>query len=78
MSNWLIISFAAPIIGGASLSGGHISIIGTLLAVVLIARIENGMVLVNVDPYWVQFLLGALILAAVGINRLRAVRTGGD
>ena len=77
-SNWLIISFAAPIIGGASLSGGHISIIGTLLAVVLIALIENGMVLVNVDPYWVQFLLGALILAAVGINRLRAVRTGGD
>ncbi|MBK1792959.1 ABC transporter permease [Devosia sp. WQ 349] len=77
-SNWLIISFAAPIIGGASLSGGHISIIGTLLAVVLIALIENGMVLVKVDPYWVQFILGALILGAVGINRLRAIRTGGD
>jgi ribose transport system permease protein len=77
-SNWLIISFAAPIIGGASLSGGHISIIGTLLAVVLIALIENGMVLVNVDPYWVQFVLGALILAAVWVNRFRAVRTGGD
>lgn len=77
-SNWLIISFAAPIIGGASLSGGHISIIGTMLAVVLIALIENGMVLVNVDPYWVQFILGALILSAVGINRLRAIQTGGD
>lgn len=77
-SNWLIISFAAPIIGGASLSGGHISIVGTLLAVVLIALIENGMVLVNVDPYWVQFVLGALILAAVWVNRFRAVRTGGD
>lgn len=77
-SNWLIISFAAPIIGGASLSGGHISIVGTLLAVLLISLIENGMVLVKVDPYWVQFLLGALILLAVGINRLRSVRTGGD
>ncbi|ODT66459.1 MAG: ABC transporter permease [Pelagibacterium sp. SCN 63-23] len=77
-SNWLIISFAAPIIGGASLSGGHISIVGTLLAVLLIALIENGMVLVKVDPYWVQFLLGALILLAVGINRLRAVQAGGD
>lgn len=77
-SSWLLISFAAPIIGGASLSGGHISIVGTLLAVVLIALIENGMVLVKVDPYWVQFMLGALILGAVGINRLRAVRTGGD
>lgn len=77
-SNWLIISFAAPIIGGASLSGGHISITGTFLAVILIALIENGMVLVNVDPYWVQFVLGALILAAVWVNRFRAVRTGSD
>ena len=77
-SNWLIISFAAPIIGGASLSGGHISITGTFLAVILIALIENGMVLVNVDPYWVQFLLGALILAAVWVNRFRAVHTGSD
>ena len=46
------------------------------LAVVLIALIQNGMVLAKVDPYWVQFLLGALILAAVGLNRLRAVLTG--
>jgi len=77
-SDWLLISFAAPIIGGASLSGGHVSIVGTLLAVILIALIQNAMVLVKVDPYWVQFLLGALILAAVGLNRWRAVQTGTD
>ena len=47
-----------------------------MFAVVLIALIENGMVLAKVDPYWVQFLLGALILAAVWLNRWRAVRTG--
>jgi ribose transport system permease protein len=34
------------------------------------------MVLVKVDPYWVQFLLGALILMAVWFNRYRAVRVG--
>lgn len=77
-SDWLIISFAAPIIGGASLSGGHISIVGTFLAVILVGLIENGMVLVKVDPYWVQFLLGGLILLAVWINRFRAVRTGSE
>lgn len=77
-SNWLLISFAGPIIGGASLTGGHVSIPGTFLAVVLIALIENGMVMVNVDPYWVQFVLGALILVAVWINRFRAVTTGTD
>jgi ribose transport system permease protein len=73
-ADWLIISFAAPIIGGAALTGGHISVAATALAVVLIVLIQNGMVLAKVDPYWVQFLLGALILAAVGLNRLRAAR----
>lgn len=77
-SNWLIISFAAPIIGGASLLGGYISIPGTFFAVILIALIENGMVLVKVDPYWVQFVLGAMILAAVLLNRFRAVKAGSD
>ena len=75
-SDWVVISFAAPIIGGASLSGGSISIVGTLLAVALIGLIQNAMVLLAVDPYWVTFLLGALILAAVWINRFRAARLG--
>jgi len=77
-ADWLLLSFAAPIIGGAALTGGYISVLGTMFAVVLIALIENGMVLAKVDPYWVQFLLGALILAAVWLNRWRAVRTGTD
>ena len=75
-ADWLLLSFAAPIIGGAALTGGYISVLGTMFAVILIALIENGMVLAKVDPYWVQFLLGALILAAVGLNRWRAVSTG--
>ena len=77
-ADWLLLSFAAPIIGGAALTGGYISVLGTMFAVVLIALIENGMVLANVDPYWVEFLLGALILAAVWLNRWRAVRMGTD
>ena len=77
-SDWLLISFAAPIIGGASLLGGSVSIAGTLIAVLLIGLIQNGMVLLAVDPYWVTFLLGGLILAAVWINRYRAIRVGED
>jgi ribose transport system permease protein len=76
--DWLLISFAAPIIGGAALTGGHASVLATALAVVLIVLIQNGMVLAQVDPYWVEFLLGALILAAVGMNRYRAVRAEGE
>ena len=75
-TDWLLLSFAAPIIGGAALTGGYISVLGTMFAVILIALIENGLVLAKVDPYWVQFLLGALILAAVGLNRWRAITAG--
>ena len=75
-ADWLLLSFAAPIIGGAALTGGHISVLGTLFAVLLLGLIQNGMVLAKVDPYWVQFVLGALILAAVGLNRWRAVNSG--
>ena len=64
-ADWLLLSFAAPMIGGAVLHRRHISVLGTMFAVVLIALIKNGMVLAKVDPYWVQFVLGALILAAV-------------
>jgi ribose transport system permease protein len=77
-ADWLVISFAAPIIGGASLVGGAISITGTVIAVLLVGLIQNAMVLLAVDPYWVTFLLGALILIAVWINRYRAVRVGED
>lgn len=77
-ADWVVISFAAPIIGGASLAGGSISILGTLIAVLLVGLIQNAMVLLAVDPYWVTFLLGALILAAVWVNRYRAIRVGED
>lgn len=72
--DWLLPSFAAPVIGGAILSGGHVSVMGTMVAVVLIVLLENGLLLARTDPYYVQFFLGVLILAAVVFNRWRAVR----
>lgn len=72
--DWLILSFAAPVIGGAVLTGGHISVAGTLLGVVIVAIITQVLVLFNVDPFLVQVVLGLLILWAVGLNKLREVR----
>jgi ribose transport system permease protein len=71
-SNWLLPSFAAVIIGGTALQGGAVSIFGAILATALLAIIENALVIRQADPYWVTFLEGALILAAVGLNRLRS------
>lgn len=69
--DWLILSFAAPVIGGAILAGGHVSVAGTCLGVAIIVLINNALVLLNVDPFVVQLLLGALILAAVALSRFR-------
>jgi ribose transport system permease protein len=72
--DWLILSFAAPVIGGAVLSGGHVSIAATVLGVAIVAIITQALVLFRIDPYLVQVVLGALILWAVGINRWRELR----
>jgi ribose transport system permease protein len=74
-SDWLLASFAAPVIGGAVLAGGHVSVVGTVIAVVLIVLLENGLLLARTDPYYVQFFLGMLILAAVGFNRWRSIQS---
>jgi ribose transport system permease protein len=72
--DWLISSFAAPVIGGAVLAGGHVSVPGTFFGVVIIAIITQALVLFAIDPFVVQIVLGGLILWAVGINRLREAR----
>jgi ribose transport system permease protein len=72
--DWLILSFAAPVIGGAALSGGHVSVFGTLFGVVIVAIITQALVIFHIDPYFVEVVLGLLILWAVGVNRLREVR----
>ena len=71
--NWLMASFAGPIIGGAALMGGFVSVIGTALGSTLVGLIDNALVLAHADPFWVEFLLGALILGAMGLTRFRAV-----
>ena len=75
--DWLILSFAAPVIGGAALSGGHVSVFGAFFGVVIVAIITQALVIFRIDPFFVQVVLGLLILWAVGVNRLREVRFAG-
>jgi len=72
--DWLILSFAAPVIGGAVLSGGHVSASATVLGVAIVAIITQALVLFHIDPFLVQVVLGLLILWAVGVNRWREVQ----
>lgn len=62
-------SIAAVVIGGASLSGGRGSIMGTVLGAVIIGVLNNGLVLLNVSPFWQQVIKGLVILLAVIIDK---------
>jgi ribose transport system permease protein len=64
-------AIAAVIIGGASLMGGKGTIVGTIIGVLLIGVINNGMNLLNVPPFWQSFLKGAVIFLAVMIDSLK-------
>ena len=67
----LLPSFAAPVIGGAILAGGKVDVIATALGVVIVAIISQALVIFKVDPFFVQILLGIMILFAVLVNRYR-------
>jgi ribose transport system permease protein len=62
-------SIAAVVIGGTSLSGGRGSICGTVLGCLIIGVLNNGMVLLEVSPFWQQVVKGVVIIAAVAIER---------
>jgi ribose transport system permease protein len=63
-------AIAAVVIGGASLYGGRGSIIGTLIGVLIMVMIRNGLNLLNVSPFWQGSAIGAVIITAVLIERL--------
>ena len=62
---------AAVILGGTALVGGRGSVIGTLLAVLVLGIMSNGMNLLGVDAFWQVFLSGIILLLAVVMDEQR-------
>jgi len=71
---WELDVISAVIIGGTSLMGGSGTIWGTLVGVVFLGVLVNGMTLLNISEYWQHVIRGALILTAVLINLAPAKR----
>jgi ribose/xylose/arabinose/galactoside ABC-type transport system permease subunit len=59
---------AAVVVGGTSLSGGRGSMLGTLLGVLVITLIGNGLVLLGINPFFQQVVRGLIIVIAVLAN----------
>lgn len=71
--DWLLPSFAAPIVGGTLLAGGAVSAIGTLLGATLVESVSVGLQLLNVPSFWIQLFVGLVLLLAVLLDRARGV-----
>lgn len=69
-SSYELDAIAAVVIGGTSLSGGRGSIWGTVLGALIIGVLNNGLVLLDVSPFWQQVVKGGVILLAVIIDKM--------
>ena len=77
--DWMLLSFAGPVLGGTVLSGGKISVVGAVIGGSFLTVLQNGLVVVGVSPYWISAVYGVVVVAAYAFDRARrrrAIRTG--
>ncbi|MBR3369761.1 MAG: ABC transporter permease [Rhodobacteraceae bacterium] len=69
-------AIAAVVIGGAALTGGRGTVLGTLLGAFVIGFLSNGLVIIGVSSYWQTVFTGAVIVLSVLLNSIQYGRPG--
>ena len=69
-SDFVLVVIAAVIIGGTPLSGGHGTIIGAVVGMMIIQVISSGLIFFGIDATWSTFVTGAVIVLAVSLDQL--------
>ena len=64
-------AIAATILGGTNIRGGVGSLLGTLLGVVFIRIMQNGLVLIGVSSLWETVIIGALLIIVLTVDAVR-------
>jgi ribose transport system permease protein len=64
-------AITAVALGGTSLFGGVATIIGTLIGVWIPAILQNGFIIIGVNPYWQMVAVGVVLVIAVWVDQLR-------
>ncbi|WP_421952929.1 ABC transporter permease [Pelagibacterium sp.] len=67
----LLTVIAAIILGGTSLYGGRGSVWGTVLAVLILGTLNNGLTLMDVSSFWQEITRGGVLILAVAFDQLR-------
>jgi len=65
---------AAVVVGGVAIFGGSGSVYGAALGALLLGVISSALVILKVNQFWEQAIDGALLLVAIGLDRLLALR----
>ena len=66
----------AIILGGTTLSGGEGTAFGTLVGLLIVGFLNNGLIIQGVDPFWQYVAQGGLLIGAVSVDRLRERLSG--
>lgn len=69
-------AITAALLGGCALNGGKGTIVGTILAVILLGALTNGMILLGIQSFYQLVAKGTLLVIAVAIQQYRLARTG--
>jgi ribose/xylose/arabinose/galactoside ABC-type transport system permease subunit len=70
-----LIAGAGVLLGGTSFTGGEGGIFGTILGVLLIGALENGLGVIGVSDFWTGVVTGTVLIAAVGLDQFQKART---
>jgi ribose transport system permease protein len=62
----------AIVLGGASLAGGRGSIFGTVLGLLIVGILNNGLILMDVPTFWQRIAQGLMLIVAVSFDSIRA------
>ncbi len=69
-NNLIFQVFAAAVIGGISLEGGRGRMVGALTGVILLALVQNILILSQIQTFWIDAATGLIILIALALARL--------
>lgn len=69
--NDMLQAYTAAILGGSSPFGGVVTVVGTVVGVFIPTTLQNGFVVLGIDPFWQQVAVGAVLLVAVFVQTYR-------